>query len=198
MKKKRNILIYILAVVLIVGGLLALWLPNRNTEDGDPDQIVANRPDTDPNAPFEDLSVWEKEKVLAAVKEYWTTSPEKGPDKLVWFEQREFKLPDDFENKTERYEYYYPDHYGVKYYGTFNDYDIVMSAVGSEITGVCTITIAGCSFRYSCLSFELLACKDGVAIPLMEVYERGLLSDDQIERIYLCYVRYNYQVYITS
>ena len=198
MKKKRSVLAYILAVVLIAGGLLALWLPNRNTEDTEPGETVADRPDTDPNAPFEDLSVWEKEKVLAAVEEYWARSSEKGPDRLVWFAQVESKHPDDFENTTERSEYYYTHHYGVRYYGTFNGYDIVISPVGFEITGCYVITIAGYPFVYYCPYFELFAYKDGVAIPLMEVYERGLLSDDQIELIYLCYVRYNNQVYITS
>ena len=194
MKKKWNILLYVLAVVLIVGGLLALWLPNRSTEEN----ADATRPDTDPDAPCVDLTNVEKARILVAVGEYWARSSEKGPDRLVWFEQREFKHPDEFENKTERYEYYYPAHYGVKYYGTFNGYDIVISPVGFEITGSYVITIAGYPFVYYCPYFELFAYKDGVAIPLMEVYERGLLSDDQIELIYLCYGRYNYQVYMVE
>lgn len=48
----------LLAVVLIVGGLLALWLPNRNTEVN----ADATRPDTDPNAPFEDLLSGKKKR----------------------------------------------------------------------------------------------------------------------------------------
>ena len=186
MKKKWKLVLCLLLALILVAGGVTLWLVNRTP------------PDTDPEAPFVDLSDREKERVLKAVGEYWARSPEKGPHKLVWYEYRESKPLESFENETERYEYLYPKHYGVKYYGTFNGYHIVISAVGFEINWKYTITIAGCRFSYACPSFELLACKDGVATPLAEVYERGHLSDEQIKLIYQCYGRYNYQVYLTS
>ena len=52
MKKKRNILLYVLAVVLVVGAALALWLPNRGTEGTEPEEVITERPDTDPDAPL--------------------------------------------------------------------------------------------------------------------------------------------------
>ncbi len=81
MKKKWNILLYILAVVLIVGGLLALWLPNRSGEEN----ADATRPDTDPDAPFADLPEWEKAKVLKAIKSIGKNQKSPGYVLTIYF-----------------------------------------------------------------------------------------------------------------
>ncbi len=177
MKKKRNILAYILAVVLIVGGLLALWLPNRNTEDTEPGETVANRPDTDPNAPFRDLPEWEKDKVLAAVEK-----------KLAYIGYDAFWCDD-----TEVGEKHV---YGVRYYGTFAGYYIVVTpfydTAGGSIEG--HESVGNYTFSFG-MQFDMFAYKDGVAVWLNDAYEDGLLSDEQIGQIYQCFKKYNEEVY---
>ena len=186
MKKKWNILAYILAVALVAGGLLALWLPNRNTEDTEPGETVADRPDTDPNAPFEDLSAWEKEKVLAAVAACWGETSEPGPDAFFWYGDP--KPGQETSLTGENYMY------GVQYYGTFGGYHIILSPKRAAVSMPSSVAIGEYRFEYGDY-FKLLAYKDGVAWYLGGVYKNGLLSDEQIGQIYQCYIRYSQEIY---
>ncbi len=188
MKKKWNILAYILAVVLIVGGLLALWLPNRNTEGREPGETVANRPDTDPDAPFVDLSDEEKEKVLEAVTEYYVAHYPEGYTQLFWHGGYPHRNGD---KPTEELLCYTG---GIRYYGTYNGYDIVISPLNGFTLTSGRIIIADYSFEYR-YAFLLFAYKDGVAVPLGKVYNDDLLSDEQLGKIYQCYERYNQEIY---
>ena len=173
MKKKWNILLYILAVVLIVGGLLALWLPNRSTEEN----ADATRPDTDPDAPFVDLPEWEKELVLEAVEK-----------KLAYIGYDAFWYDD-----TEVGEKHI---YGVRYYGTFGGYNIVVAFFYDTAGGIITGYESVGSYRFSFgMQFDIFAYRDGVAVWLNDAYEDGVLSDEQIGQIYKCFEKYNEEVY---
>ena len=62
MTKRRKMLVLLIGCILLVAlvaGGVTLWLVNSTP------------PDTDPEAPFVDLSDWEKRKVLAAIAAYW-------------------------------------------------------------------------------------------------------------------------------
>ena len=187
MKSKRDILLYILEVVLIVGGLLALWLPNRNTEDTETEEVITERPDTDPNAPFVDLPEWEKELVKKGASEYWTWALDlKSPLPVWWFgEVKEGQTtPLDWENYL----------HGVQYYGTFGGYYIILSPLKTWSSFKMGKRIGEYEFWYDC-SFQLLAYKEGVATPLEEIYEKGKLTDEQIGLIYQFYERYRQEIY---
>jgi hypothetical protein len=180
MKNRQTILLYLLAVGLVLCGLLALWLPNRIP------------PDTDPNAPFQDLSDREKEKVLKAIEEYWEMSSQARPGKVLWYEKRSYKH---IENDDDRWDYYHAHTFGVRYYGTFNGYHIVMSPVDTRPAGRYTITIADCSFVYYASYFEIFAYRNGVAVPLRDVCESGMLDEEEIKMIYQCFEQYNKEIY---
>ena len=187
MKKKWNILLYILSVMLIVGGLLALWLPNRNGEEN----ADATRPDTDPDAPFEDLPDLEKERVLKAISKYWAKSEKPGlcPDDLFWYGE----LSSGQEPPLTRYNY----EYGVQYYGTFGGYYIILSPQETMNEDGIVRTIAGYRFKYGDY-YDLFAYKNGVARRLEEIYKEGLLDDEKIELIHQCYERYLEEIYLPN
>lgn len=184
MKMKWNILLYILSVVLIVGGLLALRLPNRNAEEN----ADATRPDTDPDAPFVDLSDAEKERVRDAISRYWKESEKPGlcPDDLFWYGE----LIDGQETPLSEYNYIY----GVQYYGTCEGYHIVLSPQETMTEQSIVRTIAGYRFSYADY-FDLFAYKDGIVRRLEEMYKDGLLNDEQIALIHQCYERFLKDVY---
>ena len=182
MKKKWNVLAYILAVVLIVGGLLALWLPNRNGVES----TDATRPDTDPDAPFVDLPKWEKERILKAISAYKEEHPAWVSDEVFWY--GELKPGQEMPLAWMKYKY------GVQYYGTFGGYDIVLAPMFSAGMGEGWRRIGNYSFKYGD-SFVLYAYKNGVVRPLSEVYNEGLLDDEQIGLIDRCYERFSNEIY---
>lgn len=168
MKKKWKVFLCVaLAVVVLAGGVTA-WL-------------LYTPPDTDPDAPFKDLSDREKRRVLAAVEEYWESSP---PSPAI---------------------YWYGDPapgggyrdlmHGVQYYGTFEGYHIILSS--RETIGLAEQTYhyfaGGYSFSYGD-PFVLLAYKNGKAIPLEEAYLNPL-SKEQIQQIHQCFERYSQEIY---
>ncbi len=67
---------------------------------------------------------------------------------------------------------------GIRYYGTYNGFDILFkgTAVGADTTK----TIGGVSFTYS-NSFVLYAYADGVFYELEEAYADGLISQESLK-----------------
>ena len=179
MTKRRKTLVLLIGCILLVAlvaGGVTLWLVN------------CTPPDTDPEAPFVDLSDWEKRKVLAAIAAYWEQSETPGlcPDDLFWYGE----LIKGQEVPLSKYNYYY----GVQYYGTFEGYHIVLSPQETMAEESIARTIAGCRFQYPDY-FDLFAYKGGKVRPLGEMYEEKLLSDEQIGLIHQCYKRYRQEIY---
>ena len=175
---KRIIALFVCAVVLL-GGVLALCLWQREPQG-----------DTDPNAPFVDLPARTKEEIKKAVAAYWETRPtippdifwygEEPPDKDYWDPEIKQKL---------RYDY------GISYYGTFSDYHIVISPRESVLIAGHSIFIAGYTFHIGGDFFLLLAYKDGVAVPVEDLYKKGVLTEEQIGEIYQCCERFKQEIY---
>lgn len=78
---------------------------------------------------------------------------------------------------TDRLWYSKNDSSGVRYYGTYEGYDIVFQQ--TQLTAVTTKTIAGQAFTHGS-SFVLYAHKDGNLLMLSDVYEDGLISKESI------------------
>lgn len=174
MKKKWKLLICVILAVAAVGSALAMWLASRTPRD------------TDPNAPFQDLSDREKEKVLDAVTKFWKQHDMYLP--VFWYGE-----PDPAQDPRLLEGGY---RYGVRYYGTFGGYHIVLAPkrtyTGNTMHGALA---SGYEFSYIGL-FNIFGCKDGVAVYLRDLYDSGQLSEEQIGKIYQCYERYNQEIYI--
>ncbi len=182
MRKQWKMILCVLLAVLL-GGVLALCLWEREPQG-----------DTDPNAPFVDLPARTKKEVLEAIIEYWNESPRPGPSKVQWHEKTS-----QYNEKWDgnRWEHYYAHNYGLRYYGTFNGYHIIMCPLDSQLHLDWGVGIAGYGFVYLD-SFELFAYKNGVVVPLKEVYVKGQLNDESIGKIHQCYERYNEEVYVVG
>ena len=172
-KKKRprwvKLLCCILCAALLVGGGLAVWLEYRPL------------PDTDPNAPFQDLSDRTKQKVIKAVSKYWQTRyPTSGDWPAYWYGEEN---PDPW----------YPLH-GLMYFGTFGGYHIILSGYDATLDMPGWESIGGYGFAYSG-PFALLAYKDGTALRVSDVYKDGLLTDAQIGLLHQCYECYGAEIY---
>ena len=184
MKKKWKIVLCIALAAVVLGGSLTAWLLTRTT------------PDTDPDAPFRDLSSRGKRNALNAIENYWKESPRPGPQKFVWYEK-----PDPYREgmDVDRTEYLYANHYGLRYYGTFNGYQIIFCAKEPllHVPGVAdsSVLIGGWSFTYP-ETFFLFAYRDGTAVLLQDAYRDGWISYEQLRLIHQCYDRYNEDVYI--
>ena len=168
-KKKRprweKLLCCLLCAAFLVGGGKILWETYPMW-------------DTNPNAPFMDLSCWTKKKIITTVSDYWSY--------ISWeaFWYGDSNVPSD-----KRYRY------GLQYYGTFGGYHFVLSSLPT-VTGEYykIYTFGNYSFDYNG-QFWLFAYKDGQVIPLEELYENGVLTDAQIAALYHCYRKYRQQVY---
>ena len=162
MKKKWKLVLCLLLAVILVAGGVTLWLVNRTP------------PDTDPGAPFVDLSDREKEKVLGAISNYMI------PAQYHWYGQiDQIDL-----------------NYGVRYYGTFGGYCIVSFPYGQNLGDTLfQKSIAGYHFEHI-VGFILFAYKNGEVVEVEYAYENGLLSKEQIGKIHQCYERYNQEVYV--
>ncbi len=190
MKKKWNILLYILAVVLIVGGLLALWLPNRTTEGTEAEKVITEHQDTDPDAPFKDLTNWEKIKILQAIK-----------DSYVWGDNVSDFWYVEMSNDPSFYNYTY----GLRYYGTFGGYHIIFCPRLDDTPMTTQPMYVRIKYGekekeaysfYHNNRFELFAYKDGVINTLNTVvFEKGI-SIEQLAMIHQCYEQYNKEVYV--
>ena len=170
-KKRRprwvKLLCCILCAALLVGGGLAVWLEYRPL------------PDTDPNAPFQDLSDRTKQNVIAALQDYYGVAAV-----FIWY-QDDVNLSNDYAYK-----------YGLRYMGTVGGFHIIMHPIYA-VTGISEpsrLKIAGYSFQYP-RRIRMYAYRAGRVIRLEDAYNQGLLSDAQILKIYQCYERYNEEVY---
>ena len=175
MKKKWKLVLCLLLAVILVAGGVTLWLVNRTP------------PDTDPEAPFVDLSDREKEKVLETVSEYWAYERDLENNPAVWWygEKRPHQeQPIDKDNYI----------YGVQYYGTFGGYYIILCPWSSATGMPYQVRIGGYDFTYTD-GFWLLAYRDGQTVPLSEVYEEGLISEEQLGKIHQCYEIYINEIY---
>ena len=171
MKRKHWIALLSIALALLVaGGSVTAWLLTRTP------------PDTDPNAPFEDLSQWEKRQAKKAVEDYWQTEP--VPHPLFWYGEQDDHYGTIYQMRK----------YALRYYGTFSGYDIIVSPYPTVIPVSGEIEVGGYVFRRH-FAFQILACKHGKAISLNEAYEEGALSEEQIGRIYQCFEYYDEEIY---
>ena len=175
MKRKWKSILYVLLAAAVLGGVLALCLWEREPQG-----------DTDPNAPFVDLPDSTKKEVLKAIAEYKEEHPRWAPDEIFWY--GELKPGQETPLTGRNYKY------GVQYYGTFGGYHIVLSPIVSTGMGPGSRSIGDYRFDYGD-SFLLYAYKNGKVRLLSEVYEEGLLNDEQIERLHQCYERFRQEIY---
>lgn len=70
--------------------------------------------------------------------------------------------------------------YGVRHYGNYSGYDILFFPLNT--TSASAVFIAGEIFDYAG-AFELIAYRDGVFLPLLDVYEDGLIGAEEIAQI---------------
>ena len=182
MKRKHWIaLLSIALAVLVAGGSVTAWHLMTRTP-----------PDTDSNAPFEDLSQWEKRRVLKAVAKYWTWRFDMDTEMPVWW-YGELMPGQEGEMQSENYKH------GVQYYGTFNGYHIILYSYERITQDVWLITKKIGEYQFLYLDpFQLFAYKDGTVIPLSEAYEKGYVSESQMGEIYQCYERYRQEIYFPN
>ena len=174
MKKKWKLLLSIAVAVVVLGGSLTAWL-------------LYTPPDTDPDAPFRDLSDREKEKVLDAVTKFWEQHDRYLP--VFWYGE-----PDPAQDPRLVEGGY---RYGVRYYGTFGGYHIVLAPKRTATGNNMHLAGYGGGYEFSYIGLaNIFGCKDGVAVHLHDLYDSGQLSKEQIGEIYQCYERYNQEVYI--
>ena len=81
------------------------------------------------------------------------------------------------------------DHY-IRYYGTYNGYIIIFAK--SNATAIGEMNIAGKLFLCSNL-FHIYAYRDGELYKLQDVYNDGLLSDENIAEIYEIHKRFEFR-----
>ena len=158
----------LLCAVLLAGIGLEVWLEHRPL------------PDTDPNAPFQDLPDRTKEKIKVAAKEYYHYSHH---GERFWYGD---PPSDDWQDPLE---------YGMRYYGTFGGYHIVLAPIHSATGMPQTRVIDGYRFSWTD-SFHIYAYKDGKVMKLEDAYELGLISKSQLDMIYQCFEQYNHEVYL--
>ena len=173
--KNWKIAICIFLTVVLLGGVLALCLWEREPQG-----------DTDPEAPFVDLPARTKRKVMKAISEYKEEHWGFAPDEIFWY--GELKPGQEPPLTGRNYKY------GVQYYGTFGGYHIVMAPIVSVGMGEGWRVIGNYRFTYAD-SFVLYAYKNGEVRLLSEVYEEGLLNDEQIKNLYQCYKRFGQEIY---
>ncbi len=82
------------------------------------------------------------------------------------------------------------ERFGSRYYGTFGGYEIVFEP--GQLTWVETQVIGGESFTYS-YSFQLYAYKDWKFHKLKDVYDGGLISQDDIAEIAQIHREWKYE-----
>lgn len=171
-KKRRprwvKVLCGLLCAVLLAGIGLEVWLEHRPL------------PDTDPNAPFQDLPDRTKEKIKVAAKEYYHYSHH---GERFWY------------GDPPSYDWQDPLEYGMRYYGTFGGYHIVLAPIHSATGMPQTRVIDGYRFSWTD-SFHIYAYKDGKVMKLEDAYELGLISKSQLDMIYQCFEQYNHEVYL--
>lgn len=169
-KKRRprwmKVLCGLLCAVLLAGIGLEVWLEHRPL------------PDTDPNAPFQDLSDRTKEKVKKAIEEYYSPSVAR-----FWLGEPPTQ---DWQDPLE---------YGMRYYGTFGGYHIVLAPIATPIGMPMDRAIEEYRFHWPD-SFHIYAYKDGKVMELEDAYELGLISKSQLDMIYQCFEQYNHEVYL--
>jgi len=177
-KKRRprwvKVLCGLLCAVLLAGIGLEVWLEHRPL------------PDTDPNAPFLDLSDRTKEKVKKAVTEYQQKIYPSDTPLVYWYSEPEAGL--ESLPKWEKLRY------AIQYYGTVGGYIIVLSPHGRSDRGYAVLDVGNYSFRYS-TGFFLLAYKNGSVVPVKDMYEQGFFTDEQIGLMHQCYERYKLEIY---
>lgn len=81
---------------------------------------------------------------------------------------------------------------GVRYYGSFDDLDILFEA--TQLPVVTTLQIGGETFTHSS-SFRLLVHQDGAFFDLKDAYEDGLLSDESLDLIAALHLQYQQRLY---
>ena len=174
-KKWKTVLCIVLAAVVLCGSLTA-WLLTRTP------------PDTDPNAPFEDLPRRTKEKIRVAVKEFWDYRGDNSFDDMWWYGEVTAEMAATMPSTDVNY--------NLQYYGTFNGYHIVCFQYDPCVLMRTSVTIAGYNFSVRSSELWLFAYKDGVAVPLSMAYWAGEFSDEQIGKIHQCWERYGREVYV--
>lgn len=83
---------------------------------------------------------------------------------------------------------------GVRYYGTYNGYDILFGHGELSLTAFYAVSAAGIAFRNP-HSFQLLAHKDGQLYSLQSLYELGMLTREDIEKMHDIHVEYQKKKY---
>lgn len=78
---------------------------------------------------------------------------------------------------------------GVRYYGTYNGYDILFGYGELSLTAFSAVSAAGIAF-VNPQSFQLLAHKDGQLYSLQSLYELGMLTREDIEKMHDIHVEY--------
>ena len=78
---------------------------------------------------------------------------------------------------------------GRYYYGVYNGYAILMFA--GDLAAISKGEIGGLEFNWGSYPFHMLACKDGKIQELEDVYEAGLITDEQLAEIHQKHVAHD-------
>ena len=179
MKRKHWIALLSIALALLVaGGSVTAWLLTRTP------------PDTDPNAPFEDLSQWEKRQILRAVEKAY----QKPGNDVFWYREPNRVYEEMYAKYYKSHGVRYDEVYGIQYYGTFGGYRIILYPIESMWRWPMHKRIGEYGFEYQD-SFVLFAYKKGEVVELSQLYKDGRITDEQLEKIHQCYERYHQQIY---
>ena len=76
--------------------------------------------------------------------------------------------------------------YGLRYYGTYNDYTIIFEKFWLECES--RLELANYEIKYSS-SFRLWAYQDGEFYDIEDVYNQGLITDEDVKSIYEAHCR---------
>lgn len=84
---------------------------------------------------------------------------------------------------------------GLRYYGTYNGYDILFER--TQLTCVTTKEIGGISFTCP-QSFVLYAYSDGVFYDLEEAFDKGLISQENLQEAAKIHLSYQNRFYVSN
>lgn len=87
--------------------------------------------------------------------------------------------------------------HGIRYYGTFSGYDIILVPIYmNQLPGGHRV-IGG--YHFWCEEvFQLYAYKDDTLVHLTDAYEDRLLTKTQIAQIHQCFEQYNQEIYCVT
>ena len=163
----------VLLVSLMVSGAFTLWLVTRAPAD------------TDPTAPFQDLADRKKARIIHTVEK------ELSQRNYIGFWHGETPPETIAEYPVD------PMRHGIRYYGTFSGYDIILVPIYmNQLPGGHRV-IGG--YHFWCeVVFQLYAYKDDTLVHLTDAYEDRLLTKAQIAQIHQCFEQYNQEIYCVT